>query len=298
VIADMAGAAAALGHELHAIAVEHARSEPARCARIDRLYILPFDPPRDADVAPALFVRRLFHRADILNSMEVHEITADKIRTEQHLLARGVPVPESLLSDSAEQVRDFVAAHEYAILKDARSCGGQGHVILCHSADAPGQKRRHQHGVIEYPPPFFVQRLVGDVGARRAFRPGRFLRAYVVDGRVAFWTERYRPAYRRPSDWIVNVHLGAKYRFVLETSAELRKLAMRAADALGIRVGAVDIVQSSAGAFVLEADTDGRHMYIDREFKRIPEYRGAFDLDGMIVATLAHEEMRPLAGPL
>jgi len=260
-------------------------------------------------------VREHFPRAEILNSMEVHELCWDKLRTDEHLLARGVPVPETLFTGSAAEVRDFVARHRFAILKERASCGGQGHVILCDSDEVlvgeagnrrfvvelgsdASEPRRLREGVLAYPPPFFVQRLVGDAGPRDVFRPGQILRAYVVDGRVAFWTERYRDHYRRPSDWIVNVALGARYRFVLETSGELRKLALRAADAVGMRVGVIDLVRSGAGPFVLEADCDGRHMIVDREFKHIPDYRDAFDFDRMIVASLAQVEIPALATPL
>jgi glutathione synthase/RimK-type ligase-like ATP-grasp enzyme len=289
-------------------------AESARCARVDRLYVLPFDTPAGVDTSAKDFVRQSFGRAEILNPMGVHELCWDKLNTNERLLARGVPVPESLFTQSADEVREFVARHQYVILKERRSCGGQGHVVLCDSdevlvgeagghrfvvelGDDPSQRRQLRQGILAYPPPFFVQRMVGDPGARHVFRPGQILRAYVVNERVAFWTERYRDHYERPSDWIVNVGLGAKYRFVLETSAELRKLVLRAADAVGMRVGVVDLVRSDEGPFVLEADSDGRHMYIDRQFKLIPDYRDAFDLDRLIVAALAGTEIPSLAGP-
>ena len=314
IIADLVRSGLDLGYSLQPIAAERVRAEPARCSRVDRLYILPFDTPADVGTTARDFVRRNFPRAEVLNSMEVHELCWDKLRTDERMLARGVPVPESLFTDSADEVREFVAKHQYVILKERRSCGGQGHVILCDSdevlvgeagghrfvvelGDDPGRPRRLRQGILDYPPPFFVQRLVGDPGARDVFRPGQILRAYVANQRVGFWTERYRDHYERPSDWIVNVGLGAKYRFVLETSAELRKLALRAADAVDMHVGVVDIVRSDEGPFVLEADSDGRHMYIDRQFKLIPDYRDAFDLERMIVAALAQAEIPALAAP-
>ena len=315
IIGDLVRAAQDLGQRLQPIAAERAIESPARCALIQRLYVLPFDPPPGGGETAKEFVRRMFPRAEILNSMDAHELCWDKLRTDELLIARGVPVPESLYTQSADDVRDFVARHRFAILKERRSCGGQGHVILCDSdevvvgeagghrfvvelAGDPQEPRRLREGVLSYPPPFFVQRLVGEAGPRDVFRPGQLLRAYVVDGRVAFWTERYREHYRRPSDWIVSVALGARYRFVLDTSAELRKIALRAADALGMRVGVIDLVRSGAGPFVLEADCDGQRMYVDRQFKLIPEYRDAFDFDRMILASLAQAEITPLAAPL
>jgi glutathione synthase/RimK-type ligase-like ATP-grasp enzyme len=302
-----------MGHTLQVIAAERAGDEPARCERIDRLYLLPFDLPAGED-DPRAFVRRHFPRVELLNSIETHDLCWDKLRADQRLLTRGVPVPGTLFTESADEVRAFVAEHQFAILKERFSCGGQGHVVLCDTddvlvgeagqrrfvvelSDDPETPRRLAAGVLTYPPPFFVQRLVGDDGPKGVFTPGRLLRAYVLGGRVAFWTERYRDHYRRPADWIVNVGLGAKYRFVLETSEELRKLALRAADALGIRAGVIDLIRASTGAYVVEADTDGRHMYIDRSFKMIPDFRAAFDLDHMIAAALANEDIPALAAP-
>ena len=146
---------------------------------------------------------------------------------------------------------------------------------------------------LSYPAPFYLQRLIGDQFAGQ-FLPGQMLRAYVVDGQIGFWTERYRDHYRRPSDWIINVARGAKYRFVLNVSEEAKKLALRAADVVGARVAAVDILRSSAGLRVLEVDTDGYHMMIDRQFKLIPDYRGFFNLDRFIAEALLAEPAAPV----
>jgi len=54
-----------------------------------------------------------------------------------------------------------------------------------------------------------------------------------------------------------------------------------------VRVGAIDLIRAGdQGPFVLEADTDGQHSYIDRGFKAVPDYRDIFDLDRMIADVL------------
>ena len=40
------------------------------------------------------------------------------------------------------------------------------------------------------PPPFYLQRLVTDVGRGGVLKPAQILRAYIVDGQIVFWTER------------------------------------------------------------------------------------------------------------
>ena len=138
-----------------------------------------------------------------------------------------------------------------------------------------------------------MQRLVGDIGPR-GFTPGQLLRAYVVDNQIAFWTERYRDHYVRPADWIVNVSRGAKYRFVQNVSEEAKKIALRSAEVIGLRIGVVDLIRTGRGdSYVLEVDTDGYHMLIDRQFKSIPEYRDFFDLDRYIAEALLVEPEIP-----
>lgn len=309
---DIQRAAAEAGATVHALTAEQAARHPARCARIERLYVLPFDVPGGESLRPATFVSRLFPRATVVNPMDAHELCWDKFTTAERLLARGIPVPESLYTASADEVREFVARHGFAILKERRSCGGQGHVVLCDTDDVlvgevrgrrfavelegAEARRTLRHGVLTYPAPFYVQRLIGDT-VRGRFRPGRVLRAYVIHGRVAFWTERYRERYLRPADWVVSVGLGAKYRFVLEVSEEIRKVAVRTSDVLGMAVGAVDLIHTGgSGPYVLEADTDGHHMYIDRQFKQIPDYRDPFDFDRLIAAALVGEPANSTGG--
>ncbi len=309
---DLCAAGAALGVDFLPLTLERAVRHPARAAQVQRLYVLPFELPAGESARPKAFVRRLFANAEVVNSMEAHELCWDKLTAMQRLVGRGIPVPESIYTSSADEVREFLAAHRFAILKERRACGGQGHVVLCDGdevlvGESGGRRfvveladeeapRRLRQGVLTYPAPYYVQRLIGDTTAAGGFRPGQLLRAYVVDGQIAFWTERYRERYRRASDWVVNVGFGARYRFVLETSQEIRKIALRTADVLGVRVGAVDLVRTgSSGPYVLEADTDGYHMYIDRTFKQIPDYRDVFDLDRFIAAAIAAEENRGIS---
>ena len=309
-MADLCAAAAAVGGEIYPLSIEAAVADHARCAAIHRLYVLPFDPPASdgAVSTPATLVRALFPRAEVVVSFAVQDLCWDKIATEQRLLDRGVPVPESLMSSDPDDVREFVRRHGFAIFKERFSCAGQGHVVVWYEGDrlvgdcgshqyvmelvAEGARRLRGDRLI-YPAPFYVQRLVADVGPR-GVTPGQVLRAYVVDHQIVFWTERYRERYLRPSDWIVNVSRGAKYRFVGSVSEEAKKIAMRTAEVIGMRIGVVDLIRTgSTGPYVLEADTDGCHMMIDRQFKYIPDYREYFDLDRYIAEALLVEPELP-----
>jgi glutathione synthase/RimK-type ligase-like ATP-grasp enzyme len=315
VLADMQEAATASGVDLAALSIETAVRAARQWESVRRLYVLPFEiPPALPDglpMAPPLLLRALFPRAEVINSPAVHELCWDKLDMATRLLERGVPMPESLITSDAREATDFVRHHQQAILKEPRSCGGHGHVVLAadHSGalagEVPGRRyvvelvgsgvgRSLAHGVLTCPPPFYLQRLVTDVGRNGVLTPAQLLRAYVVDGQILFWTERFRDKARRPGDFIVNTTFGARYRFLPEVSEAAQTVARRAVEVLGVRVGAVDLIRAgSEGPDVIEVDTDGYHMLIDRSFKRLPEYRAIHDFDRFIIELLAAAEPEP-----
>ncbi|MEO8603357.1 MAG: hypothetical protein ABI629_12345 [bacterium] len=308
-IIDEVQAAADARHKVvEAVPIETVLRSPGEWESVERLYVLPFDLPanlsEDLPMATPRLLATLFPHAEILNPAPSHELCWDKLASAQRLLERGVPMPETLITNDPAEASDFVRHHQYAVLKEPRSCGGHGHVVLMAGADGglagevPGRRyavelqasgigRTVHHGVLSVPAPFYLQRLVSASGRGGVLRPAQVLRAYIVNGQVAFWTERYRDKIRRPADFIISATFGARYRFVRAVDESLEGLARRAADALGARIGAVDVLRAdNDGPFVLEADSDGQHMFIDRSFKALPEYRSTFDLDRMIADAL------------
>lgn len=291
------------------LTIEAAIREPWRARHAERVYVLPFDIPGELPAElpanPSGLLRALFPQATFLNSLAAHEVCWDKIASSERLLARGVPVPDTLITHSVEEAREFIARHEQAILKAPRSCGGEGHLVVFSDdegtiagetrgrryvveLDAETTQHHLQDGILSWPAPFYLQRLIAGVGRGGVLRPPQVLRAYIVDGRIVFWTERYRERFRRPSDFILNVGLGARYRFQRGASEEAQKLAARAAEVLDVRVGVVDIVRAgSDGPYVLEVDSDGYHMMIDRSFTQMPEFRVTHDFDRYIAEYLA-----------
>ena len=309
-VRDLSAAAVAAGGEIQPLTIEAAIADRQRREAVHRLYVLPFDaPPSHAlPTEPAALIRTLFPRIDVATSFAVQDLCWDKIATQERLVDRGVPVPETLTSGEPAEVYDFVRRHGFAILKERFSCAGQGHIVVWFDGDQlVGDSGSHEYRVelvtagerrlygnrFVYPAPFYVQRLVADVGPR-GINPGQILRAYIVDNQVVFWSERYRERYLRPSDWLINVSRGAKYRFVLSVSEEAKKIALRSAEVIGMRIGVVDLIRTgSQGPYVLEVDTDSHHMMIDRQFKEIPEYREFFDLDRYIAEALLVEPEIP-----
>jgi hypothetical protein len=312
IAADIQAAADARGGEVVRLTLETALRAHREWHSVRRLYVLPFDiptdVPHDLPLDGALLIKALFPRAQTMNSMASHALCWDKIAAAQRLHERGVAMPDTLITMDPDEARDFVRHHEHAILKEPRAAGGHGHVVVFAERDGtlagevPGRRyvvepvlsgvgRQLRHGVLSCPPPFFLQRLVTDVGRGNVLRPAQILRAYIVDGQVVFWTERRRDKIRRPADFIISATFGARYHFIRSVSDAVETLARRAADALGVGTGAVDVIRAGdQGPFVLEADTDGQHLMIDRSFKELPEYRDPFDYDAMIADVLLAPE--------
>jgi len=306
IVRDVRRAAAAAGGAVWPITVEAAGAQRERCAEVHRLYILPFDPPAKVEPAetPSTLVQALFPRAEVVTPFAVQDLCSDKVATQERLVDRGIPVPDTLISSEPAEVYDFVRTHGYAVLRDRYACGSQSHIALWldeghlvgdsgshqYRLDLVRQGRRQLQGVhLTYPAPFYVQRLIADIGPRWV-TPGQVVRAYVIDHQIAFWTEAYRDRYHRPADWISTGGPDGRYRFLQNVSEEAQKIALRTADVIGMRMGAVDLVRTgSSGPYVLEVVVDSYRMIIDRQFKQIPEYRDFFDLDRYIAEALLIE---------
>ncbi|HYD49392.1 MAG TPA: hypothetical protein VEB21_13640 [Terriglobales bacterium] len=286
------------------LTIEAIAQRDARARQIDRYYVLPFDPPEGREPGEYL-AELLLPRAKPIISFAVQDLCWDKIATQERLLGRGLPVPDTVISSDPDDVLAFVREHRFAILKEPRSAAGVGHLVLwIEDGELVGDCGSHRYRVqlvdsgeptlagdrFAYPAPYYVQRMVVDSG-RRGVNAPQVLRAYVADHQVRFWTERYRESYSRPSDWIVNVSRGARYRFLHDVSDDAKKAALRAADILNLRFGVVDLVRTgSEGPYIIEVDTDSRHLFIDRGFRQLPEYRDIFDFDFFIAQALVADD--------
>lgn len=297
-VRDLARHALALGVEV--TGVDIGRIKVPR-STVSLVYVLPFDSPPGCDRLAEL--AEAFPSAAIANSPAAHELTTDRVALGERLLERGIPIPESLVTDSPVEAREFIGECQHAVLRDVRAGRRGGGLVVVMTGDGmvAGEIRgrryvvefgddvadiRLAHGVLSHPPPYFLQRLVTRVGRHGVLNPAPVQRAFVIDEVIPFWIESYRDRASRPSDYLVAAETGARRRFLQVVSDEAEKLVRRVAKVVGSTTCAVDIVRSDSGYVVLDVVTDGRNMIIDRSFKQLPEYRGAFDLDRHIAAAL------------
>ncbi|HTT16872.1 MAG TPA: lysine biosynthesis protein LysX [Thermoplasmata archaeon] len=196
-----------------------------------------------------------------VNASGVLELAGDKVRTSLRLAARGVPTPRTIVALSAEAALRAVGAIGYpAVLKPA--IGSWGRLMAkVDDADAAEQIIEHKEALASpVHSVYYVQEFVP--------KPERDLRVLVVGERPI------AAMYRRSAAWRTNAARGAVAE-AAPITPELGELALRAADAVGGGVLAVDLMESPRGLVVHEVNPTP-------EFKALTAATGA-DVAGPIV---------------
>jgi [lysine-biosynthesis-protein LysW]---L-2-aminoadipate ligase len=196
-----------------------------------------------------------------VNTPEVLELAGDKVRTSLRLAARGVPTPRTVVALSPEAALKAVEQIGYpAVLKPAVGSWGR---LMAKVDDADSAEQVIEHKVALGSPVhsvFYVQEYVP--------KPDRDLRVFVIGGAAV------AAMYRRSSAWRTNAARGATAEEA-PLSGELTELALRAAEAVGGGVLAVDLMESPRGLVVHEVNPTP-------EFKTLAGATGR-DIAGRIV---------------
>ena len=196
-----------------------------------------------------------------VSSPDVIELAGDKVLASWRLAERGIPTPRTVVALSPEAAMSAITAIGYpAVLKPAVGSWGRlmarvddeedAVQILEHKAALPSPV----HSVI------YVQEYVP--------KPDRDLRVFVVGDRVVAGMYRYS------SEWRTNAARGGRVT-AAPLTPEITELALRAADAVGGGVLAVDLMESARGLVVHEVNPTP-------EFKARTAATGA-DVAGAIV---------------
>ncbi len=199
----------------------------------------------------------------VMNSPRAIERTVDKFWTSALLEQCGVPTPETVVCDNAEEATAAFRALGDVIVKPLFGSMGLGMVRVSDEEMAFRVFRTIEQirGV------FYLQRTINHEGAD--------IRAFVVGGRVLGAIER------RATGWRTNLARGGAARTVA-LSEEWSALAVRAAAAVGADYAGVDLL----------ADGDGK-VYV-LEVNGIPGWKGlqeatSVDVAGRLVDFLAHQ---------
>jgi RimK family alpha-L-glutamate ligase len=178
----------------------------------------------------------------VINSPRAIEQSVDKFYTTALLQEAGIPVPETIVceraDDAMEAIRLMLSNGSDAIIKPLFGSMGHGLVRVA-DADTAWRVVRPLEQMRSV---FYVQQAIDHAG--------RDVRLFVIGDRVMAAIERTAP----DGEWRTNVARGGVARQI-EVPSSWRELAVNAARSVGADYAGVDLLVSSTGSlFVLEVN--------------------------------------------
>ena len=190
----------------------------------------------------ALYALSVFETWGIptVNTFEVADVCGNKLLTTNRLIRDGIPSPRTRLAFTPESALAAVEELGYpAVLKPL--VGSWGRLISrVNDRDAAESILEHKDVLGTYMHSiYYIQEYVP--------KPGRDIRAFVVGD------ECIGAIYRYSDHWITNTARGAKAS-KCEVTPELNDLCVRAANAVGGGVVAIDVLEAPEGLVVNEVN--------------------------------------------
>ena len=170
----------------------------------------------------------------VMNPVMNWLIASDKFSSLMLLAKHGLPVPDTVVSENMFVGYNTVKEFGKAVVKQIRGAMGFG-VFQVDDADVAMHIFSY---LVNLNKPIYVQRYLDKVG-NGDYR-------VVVVGNEVIGAE-----FRRGVSWKSNVAQGAKPEPAKVTS-ELRELALKSIEVLGLDYGGVDIAETKDGYFILE----------------------------------------------
>ena len=207
---------------------------------------------RDIDcVIPRIGTQSTFYGTAVLRQLEMMGAytpnpsdavlrARDKLRSLQILAAHGLDMPVTVFGDNPDDPNDLLAllGEPPHVIKLNEGSQGNGVVLA--------EKRSASQSVIEafrgLYANFLVQEFIGEAN-------GSDLRCFVAGKKVVAAMQRDAS----PGDFRANLHRGGT-AIKATLSAEEKRIAVRAASALGLEVAGVDLLRSARGPLILEVN--------------------------------------------
>lgn len=167
----------------------------------------------------------------------------DKLRSMQILAKAGVGIPKTVVSRNSADIDDLIdkLGGTPVIIKLARGTHGNG-VVLAESKKAAKSVLQALYLTNEDGTNILLQEFVKESA-------GTDIRAFVVGGRVVASMKRQS----LDDDFRSNLHKGGEGTRIKLTEEE-RKMAVKAAKAMGLNIAGVDLMRSDRGPLVLEVN--------------------------------------------
>lgn len=167
----------------------------------------------------------------------------DKLRSMQILAKAGVGIPKTVVSRNSADIDDLIdkLGGTPVIIKLARGTHGNG-VVLAETKKAAKSVLQALYLTNEDGTNVLLQEFVKESA-------GTDIRAFVVGGRVVASMKRQS----LDDDFRSNLHKGGEGTKIKLTEEE-RKMAIKAAKAMGLNVAGVDMMRSDNGPLILEVN--------------------------------------------
>lgn len=255
-------AARARGHHVRCVDPTSLQMQlGARQGRLVRAYkilrtpdlVIPRFPPSVAAFALPMVEQLAAQGAVVLNTADAIGVSRNLLRCLQRLSSRGVPVPRTVLARDAKALKSFASrVGGLPVVVKLLAVTEQRRVMLCESVQS-------LESALEA-----VLGLGHDVVMQESIRPGqRDLQVLVVGGKMIAAVNRV------PEPGRAARNLGHFDRIErTSVSADVQKLAERAAEACGLEVCSVDVIE---GRWARVADVNA--------VPSLPEFEAATERD-------------------
>jgi ribosomal protein S6--L-glutamate ligase len=207
---------------------------------------------RDIDaVIPRIGTQSTFYGTAVLRQLEMMGVytpnpsdavlrARDKLRCLQILAAQGLDMPVTVFGDNPDDTADVLTmlGDPPHVIKLNEGSQGTGVVLA--------EKRSASQSVVEAFRGLYANFLVQEFIAESK---GCDLRCFVVDGKVVAAMQREAS----PGEFRANLHRGGSASAAKLSVAE-KRIAVRAAAALGLGIAGVDLLRSNRGPLLLEVN--------------------------------------------
>jgi len=176
-----------------------------------------------------------------LNSSTAITQSRDKLFSLQLLLNNGVDIPTTGFANSPLDTNDLIkmVGGPPLIVKLLEGTQGKG-VVLAETKKAAESVINAFKSLNAN---ILVQEFIKEAN-------GKDIRCFVIDGKVVAAIQREA----MPGEFRANIHLGGTAS-VIKVTAEEKKIAIKAAKAMDLKVAGVDIIRSSKGPLLLEVNS-------------------------------------------
>ncbi|HWR93972.1 MAG TPA: 30S ribosomal protein S6--L-glutamate ligase [Flavobacterium sp.] len=176
-----------------------------------------------------------------LNSSTAITQSRDKLFSLQLLLNHGVGIPTTGFANSPLDTNDLIkmVGGTPLIIKLLEGTQGKG-VVLAETKKAAESVINAFKSLNAN---ILVQEFIKEAN-------GKDIRCFVIDGRVVAAIQREA----MPGEFRANIHLGGTAS-IIKVTAEEKRIAVKAAKAMDLKVAGVDIIRSSKGPLLLEVNS-------------------------------------------